>query len=117
MFGGDLVNDVLEYWFGGYTQVADDGIDEDGNMFDVNGIDEPFTGLSWGFNGPESADNQDEQLVVRHDERHPAGGRVPAVRELAVVALGQARRAVRAAHGRPVRLLADRRRHLQAADP
>ena len=57
--GGDLVNDVLEYWFGGYTQVADDGIDDDGNVFGTVGIDDPFTGLSWDFNGPDSADNQD----------------------------------------------------------
>ena len=68
--------------------------------FDVNGIDDPFTGLTWGFNGPDSADNQDSSVVVRLDERHPAAGRVPAVRELAVGAVGQAGRAVRAAHRR-----------------
>jgi Zinc carboxypeptidase len=59
VFGGDLVNDVLEYWFGGYTQVVDDGTTDDGNVFDAIGVDDPFLGLSWGFNGPESADNQD----------------------------------------------------------
>ena len=58
VFGGDLVNDVLEYWFGGFVQIADDGTDDDGNLYDVDGIDDPFTGLSWGFNGPDSADNQ-----------------------------------------------------------
>ena len=30
IFGGDLVNDTLEYWFGGFLQVADDGLDENG---------------------------------------------------------------------------------------
>jgi hypothetical protein len=55
---GDLVNDVIEYWFGGYVQVADDGNDGSGGLFDVNGIDDPFSGLSWGFNGPDSAGNQ-----------------------------------------------------------
>jgi Zinc carboxypeptidase len=55
---GDAVNDVLQYWFGGYVQVADDGNDPNGGLFDVNGVDNPFTGLSWGFNGPDSADNQ-----------------------------------------------------------
>jgi Zinc carboxypeptidase len=55
---GDLVNDVLEYWFGGYVQVADDGNNPSGGLFDVNGVDDPFTGLSWGFNGPDSGDNQ-----------------------------------------------------------
>jgi hypothetical protein len=57
-FGGDLVNDVLEYWFGGFVQVVGDGTTDDGDLYDVNGIDDPFTGLSWGFNGPDSADNQ-----------------------------------------------------------
>ncbi|MGH2788395.1 MAG: M14 family zinc carboxypeptidase [Actinomycetota bacterium] len=55
---GDLVNDVLEYWFGGYVQVADDGTRDEGGLYDVNGIDDPFTDLSWAFNGPDSADNQ-----------------------------------------------------------
>jgi Zinc carboxypeptidase len=55
---GDLVNDVIEYWFGGYVQVADDGNNGSGGLFDVNGIGDPFMGLSWGFNGPESAGNQ-----------------------------------------------------------
>jgi Zinc carboxypeptidase len=55
---GDLVNDVLEYWFGGYVQVADDGTTDKGRLFDVNGTDDPFEGLSWAFNGPMSARNQ-----------------------------------------------------------
>ena len=59
IFGGDLVNDTLEYWFGGFLQVADDGIAEDGSVFGMVGVDDPFTGLAWDFNGPESADNQD----------------------------------------------------------
>ena len=60
LFGGDLVNDVLEYWFGGFAQVADDGLDAaTGGLFAVNGIDDPLSGLSWGFNGPDSAGNQD----------------------------------------------------------
>ena len=51
------MNDVLQYWLGGYVQVADDGTTDEGGLFDVNGIDDPFTGMSWGFNGPDSADN------------------------------------------------------------
>ena len=54
---GDLVNDVIEYWFGGYVQVADDGNNGSGGLFDVNGVDDPFAGLSWSFNGPDSANN------------------------------------------------------------
>ncbi|MGH2846911.1 MAG: M14 family zinc carboxypeptidase [Thermoleophilaceae bacterium] len=56
---GDNMNDVLEYWFGSYVYVAGDGDRDDGGVFDVDGIDDPFTGLSWAFNGPDSAGNQD----------------------------------------------------------
>ncbi len=62
IFGGDLINDTLEYWFGGFAQVVDDGHVPGGGpleLFDVNGVDDPFKELSWGFNGPESAGNQD----------------------------------------------------------
>ena len=55
---GDNVNDTLQYWFGGYLQTPNDGLAEDGTVFDVNGIDDPFAGASWAMNGPESADNQ-----------------------------------------------------------
>lgn len=56
---GDGTNDVLQYWFGGYLQVLGDGVDADGNVYDVAGTDDPFGGLGWAMNGPESADNQD----------------------------------------------------------
>ena len=70
---GDGVNDVLEYYFGSYVQVAGDGHDPDtGDHFDVNGIDIPFEGLSWGFNGPDSAGQPEPKLVVRGHERNPS---------------------------------------------
>ena len=56
---GDNVNDVLQYWFGGYLQIPGDGLDAAGEVYDVAGIDDPFGGIDWGMNGPESADNQD----------------------------------------------------------
>jgi hypothetical protein len=55
---GDGVNDVLQYWFGAYTAVLGDGLDENGDPFPLRGIDEPFSGLTWGLNGPFSANNQ-----------------------------------------------------------
>ena len=55
----DGVNDVLEYWFGAYALAAGDGHDpETGEHFDAMGIDDPFSGLSWAFGGPDSGDNQ-----------------------------------------------------------
>jgi hypothetical protein len=60
MFGSpssDGVGDVLEYWLGAYAMAAGDGFDDDGNVFGINGIDDPFSDLSWTFGGPDSADN------------------------------------------------------------
>jgi zinc carboxypeptidase len=46
----DGVGDVLEYWLGAYAMAPGDGfIDDDGNVFDVAGIDDPFEGLTWSF--------------------------------------------------------------------
>ena len=56
---GDGTNDVLQYFLGGYLAVIGDGLDEDGNAFDVTGVDDPFASLSWGLNGGDSAANQD----------------------------------------------------------
>jgi hypothetical protein len=57
---GDGMNDVLEYWLGTYLENENAGlIPETNNLFDVTGSDTPFTGLGWGFNGPDSAQNQD----------------------------------------------------------
>jgi hypothetical protein len=56
---GDGINDTLEYWFGASSVNEGAGQDEDGNMFDVLGVDTPLTGASFGFNGTDSAANQD----------------------------------------------------------
>lgn len=55
---GDNTNDVLQYYFGGYLAIRFDGLDENGNPFGVVGTNDPFNGLSWTLNGPDSADNQ-----------------------------------------------------------
>lgn len=55
---GDGTNDVLEYYLGAYLALRGDGIDDAGNAFGVAGVAPPYDGLSWGLNGPESADNQ-----------------------------------------------------------
>jgi hypothetical protein len=60
VFGsGDGVNDVLEYWFGAGLVNIGAGADDQGNPHDVLGVDDPLAGLEWGFNGPDSAQNQD----------------------------------------------------------
>ena len=56
---GDNVNDVIEYWFGASLINIDAGIDPDTHEpLDVTGLDDPFVGTSWAFNGPDSAQNQ-----------------------------------------------------------
>ncbi len=67
---------MLEYWFGGYTQVADDGNREEGGLFDMVGIDSPFEGLGWSF-GPDGAENQDSSSSfvstsgILHPDEYP----------------------------------------------
>ncbi|MFF2494210.1 M14 family zinc carboxypeptidase [Agromyces sp. NPDC058064] len=55
---GDGTNDTLQYWLGAYLVIDDAGMDEDGELFDVLGMDTPFTGLNWEL-GDDSAQNQD----------------------------------------------------------
>jgi Zinc carboxypeptidase len=56
---GDGVNDVLQYYLGGYLAVPGDGIADDGTAFGLRGTDVPLAGLSWLLNGGDGADNQD----------------------------------------------------------
>ncbi|HEX6417093.1 MAG TPA: M14 family metallopeptidase [Acidimicrobiales bacterium] len=51
-------NDILQYWFGAYIYNSDAGTGPDGNPFDALGVADPFAGMSWGFNGADSAANQ-----------------------------------------------------------
>ena len=52
--GGDLINDVLQYWFGGMVQIAGDG--QNGTTpYGLNGIGNPFDGLSWSLTAPQPA--------------------------------------------------------------
>ncbi|MDR6906464.1 hypothetical protein J2X63_002150 [Agromyces sp. 3263] len=54
----DHTNDTLQYWLGAYLAVDSAGNADEG-LLDVLGVDTPFTGLDWGFNGADSAANQD----------------------------------------------------------
>ena len=54
LFGGDTMNDVMQYWLGAYLAVANDGASE-GTTFDAVGVDDPFEGLSWSFDNPGGA--------------------------------------------------------------
>jgi Zinc carboxypeptidase len=54
--GGDTTNDVLQYYLGGYVAVANDG-HVGGVAFDSVGVDDPFTGLTWGLDDPIFAGN------------------------------------------------------------
>jgi len=56
---GNLVNDTLQYSLGAYIAVDDAGTTDEGDVLDVLGVDTPYDGLDWGFNGADSAGNQD----------------------------------------------------------
>jgi zinc carboxypeptidase/immune inhibitor InhA-like protein len=56
---GDSQGDPIQYWFGATITTPGGGSDPDtGDPFDVAGIDDPLAGLTWGFNGADSAQNQ-----------------------------------------------------------
>jgi Zinc carboxypeptidase/Immune inhibitor A peptidase M6 len=66
--GGELVldrckliadkNDFIQFYLGAYLYNSDAGTDDNGQPLPVQGVSDPFTGASWLFNGPDSADNQ-----------------------------------------------------------
>ena len=56
---GNSQGDPIEYMFGAAITTAGGGSDPNtGDPFDVSGIDDPLEGLTWGFNGADSAQNQ-----------------------------------------------------------
>ena len=114
----DGVMDVLEYWLGAYALAVDDGRDEEpASLLRHRRHRRPVRRAHAGASTPGRRRQPGDERVVRLDQRHPAARRVPAVQHLAVGPVGQAGRPVRAAHRHAVRLLADRRRLVQAADP
>ena len=50
---------MLEYWYGAGLVNLGAGLNDAGEPEDVLGVDDPLAGLDWGFNGPDSAQNQD----------------------------------------------------------
>ena len=54
----DDKNDFLQYYLGAYIYNSDAGTDPDGNPFPIQGVSDPYAGMSWEFNGADSAQNQ-----------------------------------------------------------
>jgi hypothetical protein len=79
-------NDFQQYWLGSYIYNSDAGTDADGNPFSVSGVADPYTGLSWEFNGADSAQNQvhtasliTTSSILPSDEYPQFAGDAPAV--------------------------------------
>jgi hypothetical protein len=53
-----LSNDTYQYYFGGYVRIRRGGLDSEGVASDVQGVDTPYDGYTWGLDGGDSADNQ-----------------------------------------------------------
>ncbi len=51
-------NDFLQYYLGAFIYNSDAGTDADGNPFPVEGVSDPYTDMTWEFNGADSAQNQ-----------------------------------------------------------
>ena len=117
---GDGQGDPIEYWFGAAITTAGGGLDPDtGDPFDVAGIDDPLTGLGFGFNGADSAQNQtsDAAFIATTDYLQitdPAGSFPQFDSWPSAEYLSNARRTVRPAHRCEVHVVAARRRGVQA---
>jgi len=79
-------NDFQQYFLGSYIYNSDAGTDENGNPFSVNGVADPYTGLSWEFNGTDSAQNHlhtasliTTSSILPSDEYPQFAGDAPAV--------------------------------------
>jgi Zinc carboxypeptidase len=53
-----LSDDFLQYYLGAYIYNEDAGTTAEGTLYDVMGVDNPFSALGWSFGSP-SANNQD----------------------------------------------------------
>jgi hypothetical protein len=53
-----LSDDFLQYYLGAYIYNDNAGSQANGQPYPVDGIDTPFEGLEWDFNGADSAKNQ-----------------------------------------------------------
>jgi Zinc carboxypeptidase len=70
--GGDTTQDGLQYYLGGYVAIANDG-HAAGAAFDATGVDDPFTGLTWGLEDVDLTTNN-----VRRSSFLATSGRLPA---------------------------------------
>ena len=71
---GNSQGDPIEYLFGAAITTAGGGhrSRRPATRSTSSGIDDPLAGLTWGFNGADSAQNQAIELVVHRDRRLPA---------------------------------------------
>ncbi len=110
-------DDFLQYYLGAYRYVGGGGESAPNAPFPVQGTFGPFTPLSFGFNGPDSAANNDHTATLLTTSSVLPAGAVPAVRRLegrrGVAAA--VRSAVRSARRRLVPLGGRGRHLLQAA--
>jgi hypothetical protein len=52
-------NDFIQYYLGAYSYASDGGTNPDtGEPYPVEGVADPYTGLTWDFNGADSEANQ-----------------------------------------------------------
>ena len=110
-----LADDFLQYYLGAYTYNEDAGTTANGKLYDVLGVDDPFTGLSWGFGS--NSGRATRTTAPRSSRRAGSCPRRPTRSSRAGPRPSTTGRAARSApHGHALRVLADRGRLVQAAD-
>ena len=70
--GGDLIQDVLEYWFGGFVQIAGDGQDAERRRCSTSTASTTRSRPVVGLQRRRRARTTRTRVVVRDDERRPA---------------------------------------------
>jgi Zinc carboxypeptidase len=60
----DLQNDVLEYWFGAFKLNGGAGVNPAGGFFEIDGVDTPFSALSWMLDALPGAANNANSFIT-----------------------------------------------------
>ena len=111
-----LADDFLQYYLGAYDYNEDAGTTANGKIYDVFGMDDPFATASLDVRDAERGQPGSQRLVHRDEQASCPPRPVPAVTSWTSAKYDRPGGPFEPAHGRAVRVLADRRLGVQAPD-